>query len=177
MATLKYQPNVETIVALRREEASGCVIVVFEEWEEGGDGGHAIVDRLFWRVDDALAHYSATVELYKSDPFNKQVYGHEDEGEDEGDWQLDVHIEAMTVHGRPFFLPKDSNNVGRLLWETLGHQVEVTAVAVGVVGANEAMLKHQKLGVINEVGPIVLLAKVDDLGRTLAQGKKAVTRG
>jgi hypothetical protein len=175
LPTLTYQPPANIIEALRRNEASGDVIIVFEEWEEGGDGGHACIVGLFWRVDDALKCYHDTVENNITE-LNHQVYGHEQEHEDEAEWDVDVHIESMSVTGRPFFVDKESNNHGRLLWETLGHQVEITSVAVGVVAATDTMLQHPKLGVINEVGPLVLLAKVDDAGRKLATGKK-VTRG
>lgn len=174
-ANLKYQPPETELNAIRRAEASGDVIIVHEEWEEGGDGGHSIPLGLFWRVEDALRCYSESVARNKNE-YGRIVYGHCGEDE-ESDWEVEVHIDAMPVQVRPFVTKKDSNNPGRLLWETFGQQVEVTAIAVGVLEANAFMVKHEKLSVINEIGPVVLLAKVDDLGtKALAVGRP-VTRG
>lgn len=87
-------PNVD---ALREAEAAGNVFLVFEEWESGGDGGHAIPVGIFWSVEEALVCYDKTVTDNKA--LRRQVWGHEDEDDDEVAWDVDVHIEAMRIHG------------------------------------------------------------------------------
>lgn len=161
--------------AAKKLEAAGCVFIVQEEWEEGGDGGHSIIIGVYATVEEAFASHDDSVRQAKS--MGKIVWANAEEDEDEGEWEVDVHIDALPLRGKALVVAAATVNKGRLLWETLGRQVEVKAVAIGVEAANAYMLANEKTSVINEVGSVILLAGSEDMGRRVLEVGEDVPRG
>lgn len=79
------------------------VWIVYEEWERGGDGGHAIPIAAFTGESaEARAHAFAGTHIQAlSKDFNVYaVTGADDyDGDDDpSDWEVDVHVEELTAN-------------------------------------------------------------------------------
>lgn len=88
------------IQAPRAAPAPATVWIVYEEWERGGDGGHACIVSVHATKQEAEDVQEATIVGLLKDGF--QVWGWEWDEDDEADWEVDVHVEAQEVisHGR-----------------------------------------------------------------------------
>ena len=80
------------------------IAIVFEEWERGGDGGHAIIVAAF-TGEDALVRAEAFADARAQElaAEGQNVYcvtGADDyEGDlDPGDWDVDVHAELLQTN-------------------------------------------------------------------------------
>lgn len=72
------------------------VYVVHTEWEEGGDGGHSIIEGVFATKEVAEAERLATIEHHKRE-YGRTPYVDVDGTETADGWDFDVHIEEREV--------------------------------------------------------------------------------
>lgn len=77
------------------------VWILFQEWESGGDGGHACISSVHASETTALLAQAAEVARLQADGF--QVWNHptpeqaEDPDFDDSLWDVDVHLEPHEV--------------------------------------------------------------------------------
>lgn len=75
--------------------------IVYQEWERGGDGGHAQISAVF-STEAAAQEYAAQLQsdLY-IEGFNVYAYDPDDRGTDEADWEVNIHVDSAVLDEKP----------------------------------------------------------------------------
>lgn len=77
------------------------VWIVFEEWNQSVEGDNAVIVGVYATEEAAKIAAENDAKLYESEPFNKQIWNRvppsNPDDYDEGNWDLDIHIEEHDV--------------------------------------------------------------------------------